>query len=282
MLALVFSCKARETKPLSENTRSLLWKITGRDMKQPSFLFGTIHMLCPSDYIWTPAMKKSLRACREVCFEMDMDDPSVVMQIASGMVDKSGKLLKDYFSETDYPVVERFVQDSLGMSMILLQQMKPAALQTLFAARALTCTEPVSYEANIMEEAKKLNKEISGLEEASEQIALFETIPEDSVIRDIVNMAKDYSHERTEFHRMMAAYKKQDIDALHRIVEESRTTSNDLNSFLDDRNKKWIGRMEEKMEQGPVFFAVGAAHLPGENGIISLLRQHGYRVEPVK
>jgi uncharacterized protein YbaP (TraB family) len=164
----------------------------------------------------------------------------------------------------------------------MFQQMKPAALQSLFATRAVACSNPVSYEANIMDEAKKLKKNITGLEEASEQLALFDSMPQDSIVSDLVKMARDYSKERTEFNRMLAAYKKQDLQALHQIIEESRTSSDDLNAFLDERNKKWIERMEGKMEQQPVFFAVGAGHLPGENGIIQLLRNEGYSVEPVR
>ena len=251
-------------------------------MKQPSYLFGTIHLLCPKDYIWTPAMKRSLKSCKEVCFEMDMDDPSVMMQVASGMIDNSGKTLKDHFSSEDYEIIERFVTDSLHMNIMMFQQMKPTALQSLFTTKALNCANPVSYEANIMEEAKKQKKEITGLEEAYEQIALFNNLPEDSLIKELVDMAKDYSKERDEFNRMLQAYKNQDLPLLYEIIERSRTTSEDLSTFLDERNKKWIERMEERMEQKPVFFAVGAGHLPGENGIIQLLRNHGYEVTPVK
>ena len=64
---------------------------------------------------------------------MDMDDPSVMMQIAMGMIDNSGRTLKDYFTPEEYALVESFVNDSLGMNIAMFQQMKPAALQSLFA-----------------------------------------------------------------------------------------------------------------------------------------------------
>src|SRR6478672_9691055 len=64
------SCKAEK----KEGEQSLLWRITGRGLTKPSYLFGTIHMVCPGDYLWTDAMKKGLAACKKVCFEMDMDD----------------------------------------------------------------------------------------------------------------------------------------------------------------------------------------------------------------
>jgi len=284
LLVLFFSSKGGDTKPQVQNDdyHSLLWKITRSDMKQPSYLFGTIHLICPNDYVWTPAMKRSLKSCKEVCFEMDMDDPSVMMQVAAGMINNSGKLLKDYFTEEDYRLVESFVTDSLGMNILVFQQMKPAALQSLFATKAVSCANPASYEANIMEEAKKQKKEITGLEEAREQLALFDNMPEDSTIKDLVSMARDYSKEKHEFNRMLSAYKKQDLQTLHNIIEEGSSSSTDIAMFLDERNRKWIERMEGRMEQNAVFFAVGAGHLPGENGIIQLLRNSGYTVEPVR
>jgi uncharacterized protein YbaP (TraB family) len=265
-----------------KQSRSLLWKITRQDMKRPSYLFGTIHLLCPNDYIWTTSMQKSLASCQEVCFEMDMDDPSVMMEVATGMIDNSGKRLKDYFAEEDYALVSQFLKDSLGMNILMFQQMKPAALQSLFATKVVNCSEPVSYEANILEDAKKLKMGVSGLEEAKEQLALFDSMPIDSVVKDLVMMAKDYSKERKEYEKMLTAYKMQDLPLLNNIIQQSRTEGGNMDAFLDNRNKKWIERMEERMEQKPVFFAVGAGHLLGENGLIQLLRNNGYMVVPVK
>ena len=283
LLLVTLFGNARPLDSAETKTRqSLLWKISRADMKKPSYLFGTIHLLCPKDYVWTPVMKSSLKACKEVCFEMDMDDPSVMMQVASGMVDNSGKTLKDYFTAEDYKVIERFVTDSLKMSMLLFQQMKPAALQSLFAASTLSCANPVSYESNIMEQAKKQKMEVTGLEEPREQIALFNSLPVDSVISELLKTARDFSKEKNEYQKMLAAYKDQNLQQLFEIIETSRSSGDDFTAFLDERNKKWIERMEERMEQKPVFFAVGAGHLPGENGLIELLRKSGYRVEPVR
>ncbi len=282
-IVTVLSAKAQELKGTPQNEfKSLLWEITRQDMSQPSYLFGTIHLLCPEDYLWTPAMQNSLQNCAEVCFEMDMDDPSVIMEVASGMIDKSGRTLKDYFSEEEYGIVEHFVQDSLGMNMLMFHQMKPAALQMLFATRAVGCTQPVSYETNIMEAAQKQHIDVTGLEEPQEQLALFDNMPQDSLIKNLIDMARNYPKEKEEFSRMLQAYKNQDLQKLHELIETSRTAKNDLEDFLYDRNRKWIERMEGRMEQRPVFFAVGAGHLPGTKGIIQLLRDKGYTVNAVK
>lgn len=262
--------------------KTLLWKISSKEMKQPSYLFGTIHLICHDDYVWTPAMKRSLDACKEVCFEMDLDEPSLMMEVATGMMDKNGKTLKEYFSEADYAKLEKYVHDSLGMDLEVFQPMKPIALLTLFSTKGASCDTPESYEANIMQEAQKTNKNITGLESVSEQLDLFDNLPVDSVIKDIMEAVNGIEEDPHSFEALIKAYKKQDLPALHKLIQESGKKDIDLSGFLDMRNEKWVPRMIEKMDTNAVFFAVGAGHLPGEMGIISLLRKAGYTVTPVK
>jgi len=227
-------------------------------------------------------MQNSLKNCKEVCFEMDIDDPNITMQIAMGMIDNSGKTLKDYFADTNYAKLERYVKDSLGMGIEVFARMKPIALQTLFATRSPVCQTPVSYENNIMEEAQKTSKPITGLETVQEQLDLFDNLPTDSVIQDIADMLKGKRDTNEDYGKLIAAYKKQDLPALARLIKESGATDKDIDGFLDVRNEKWIPRMVEKMDKQSIFFAVGAGHLYGDNGLINLLRKAGYTVTPVK
>lgn len=273
-------CNAQQKKPI--DNKSLLWKITGKNIKKPSFLFGTIHMLCQDDYIWTPTMEASLKRANEVCFEMDMDDPNMMVTVATGMIDASGKTLKDYFTTEQYAKIDQYVTDSLGMSLDLFQQMKPVALQSLFATSAVSCTNTVSYEAKIMEKAQQQKKEVTGLEEASEQLALFDSLPIDSVVADLLETVSQGKAQKDEYALMLAAYKKQDLPALYALINEAGGNGLDLGKFLTDRNEKWIVRMEERMEQKSIFFAVGAGHLWGDKGVIQLLKEQGYDVTPLK
>jgi uncharacterized protein YbaP (TraB family) len=96
---------------------------------------------------------------------------------------------------------------------------------------------------------------------------------------DMINDSKEMDSEYTA---MVSAYKSQDLPALYKQMEDSKDLQNELGVFLDDRNKRWIPRMENKMKGNSVFFAVGAGHLWGNNGVINLLRKAGYKVEAVK
>ena len=263
--------------------KSLLWQISGKELLKPSYLFGTIHMICPDDYVWTSRMKKSFDNSDKICLEMDLDDMNVMMQITAGLMDHSGKKLKDYFTPGQYKLLSTYIKDSLGMDIALFENMKPVALQTIISSKNAACASPVSYEDSLMKTAVKAKKEILGLEEPKEQLDALESIPVDSVIKDVLDaIGNTNKTDDTEYANLITAYKNQDIPRLYSLITASKELGEDMGVFLDERNKRWINRMEEKMKPSSVFFAVGAGHLWGTNGVINLLRMQGYKVEPLK
>lgn len=279
MLAVIFSACKAQTKP---NGQSLLWKISGKTLAKPSYLFGTMHMICPDDYVWTDAMKNALAASDKVCFELDLDEPGLMQQMSADMAAGDDKPLKAYFSAADYEHLKQFSRDSLELDITEMPAMKPFMLQMLFITKMLTCSFPASYEGNIMEEAHKAKKEVLGIEQLQEQLDIFKNFPDDTAAVQIMQFADSFSKMKQDFARMIASYRAQDLAALYDQTKASKELGDQLGIFLDDRNRKWIPRMSKYMPSNSVFFAVGAAHLYGEAGVIQLLRKAGYTVEPIQ
>ena len=277
-IAALGSCKAAR----QDDNKSLLWRVSGKGPSKPSYIFGTIHLLCPEDYLWTDAMKRSLAECRQVCFELDMDDPSMLTEASGGFMSTDGKKLQDYFTPDQWARLSRFMKDSASTDISQMQMMKPMVLESLLAAKSVSCAIPVSYEAAIMEQAQKAKQEIVGLEDLKEQIDVFNTLPDDSVVSMLMQTVDSFSKTKSEYDRMLAAYKAQDLPQLYKLVNESKELGDDLGAFLDNRNKKWIPRIAKMAGAKPTFFAVGAGHLWGDSGVIALLRKAGYTVTPVK
>ena len=264
-----------------EQTKSLLWRISGKGLTKPSFLFGTIHLICKSDYLWTDKMQQSLAASEKVCFELDMDDNTMLAAVAIGFRDTTGKQLKDYFTAEQYQALKKFVKDSMQMSIALFQNMKPVMLQSMMQMSVADCKDPISYETNIMKTAASDHKEILGLEDPSEQISALESMPDEAVIKELLDGITGFTQSKREYKLMVEAYKRQDLPALYETITGKAGLGVHIGVFLDDRNKRWIARMTPKMERNSIFFAVGAGHLWGNNGVINLLLQAGYTVEPV-
>lgn len=266
----------------SAQEKSLLWKISGNGLAKPSFLFGTMHIICSTDYVWTTAMKNALAKSEKVCFEMDMDDMSLLMKVAEGLKDESGKKLSDYFTEEQYARLRQYVKDTLKMSLASFEGMKPMALQMMMSSRVGPCEDPVSYEERIMATAAKDKKEILGLETAEEQLKAIDIIPIDSTISEVLAVLENKADDGQEYTAMIKAYKAQDITALQKMINDAEGYGDYTATLLDDRNQKWISRMAGMMGKSSVFFGVGAGHLGGDKGVINLLRKQGYTVVAVK
>jgi uncharacterized protein YbaP (TraB family) len=280
---LFFTAPSRAVSPADTSGKSLLWQISGKDLVKPSYLFGTIHMICPDDYIWSTKMQQAFSKADDICFEMDLDDPAVMMTIATGMLDNSGKTLQDYFSAADYKKLSAYIKDSLGLTIEMFSTMKPMILPMIFTGKSAYCDIPVSYEEKLTQSAKEQKKDIAGIETPEEQIAVLNSMPVDSVVKEVMDIVNGVEQENDSlFGQLMTAYKTQDLPTLYELMHRSKDLENEMGAFLDDRNIKWIPRMIDMMDKRSMFFAVGAGHLWGEKGVIHLLRAEGYIVTPVR
>lgn len=267
--------------------KSLLWKISKPGNRNTSYLFGTIHLICEQDYIWTPQMQRYLDSSKTVCFEMNLDDPGLMTEAAMKLLDFSGKTLHDYFqSETDYQLLRSFIKDTLKQDLSYAESLKPIGLYFLYTTLSIQSPckgETRSYEITLMQMAKDAGKKIDGLETLEDQLSAIESIPTDTILATLVRAAKGVSEGAEETARMIAAYKKQDIASLQKMLSESReigqSEQQTFAKLVDERNKNWIAPMQRMIGLESTFFAVGAGHLPG---LIKLLREQGYSVEAIQ
>lgn len=273
----------------TEDRNSLLWKITGNELEEPSYLFGTIHMIGKEDYIFNEKMQAAFDACEDVVFEIKIDD---MMDLGAqmGMMSKvfmgGGKTLKDLLSEEDYNAVKDHFQ-KMGMPLMFLERMKPMFLSAMasgdMSPESMNSGEVVSYELELMEMAQKEEKPIAGLETMEYQISIFDSIPYDVQAKMLVESIKSTDSGDDQFKQMVDLYKSQNIEAMQSMATDEDSGFGDYETLLlTQRNENWIPIMQEMMGQKRTFFAVGAGHLGGKKGVIKLLEEEGYTLEPIK
>jgi len=274
---LTFFCNAQTPK---EN--SLLWEITAPGQSRPSYLFGTIHLICPADFSLSDSLKIAVTKTEQVALEIDMDDPAMMATMMKTMNMKDGNELKKLVSETEYSKIAQFYKDSVGIGLTMFEKAKPFVLMGPLFNSVLAC-QPQSYEMSLVELAGKQKSEVIGLETLEEQMAIFDTIPYKDQMKMIVMMIDSLPQARKEFKDLIALYKKQDVNELYQMTRKSSfgMEGND-EVMLFNRNKKWIPRIRKMMTERPTFFAVGAAHLGGDKGVIALLRKEGYKVRAIQ
>jgi uncharacterized protein len=219
---------------------------------------------------------------REVYMELKLDDPSTIFGGLLDMKMKDGKKLSDLYSPKDYMKIERYFTDSLKIPFMLLQDIKPYLLVALLYPKMMDCGTTTGVEEELMGLAKEDHKEIRGLETIAFQASLFDSIPYQLQAKELLDNIDSFAESRNEFLKMESFYKDQQIDSLQNMV-----TRDDFGSaryddmLLKDRNQRWVSQLDTIMPKESVFVAVGTGHLTGPNGLISLLRKKGYRVDPI-
>jgi len=264
------------------NPNSLLWEISGKNLKTPSYLYGTIHIIPKKDFILTDLLKNRFVQTEQLALEIDMDNIFSIFGALGEMFMDDGVTLKDLLTEEEYTQLgEHFDQKGIG-SLENMDNMKPILLSAMMEEGTAGEKEDMtSYEMELMQMAKQRRMPVKGLETAKFQMSVLDSIPYEEQAKMLVKSMDDEQEGEAGFGDMVEMYKNQDLAALHRAVAaESEGVKNFDHALLYIRNHNWIPVMEKMAMAKPTFFAVGAAHLPGENGVIELLRKAGYQVIP--
>ncbi len=261
---------------------ALLWEISGNGLQKPSYLFGTIHLLCPADFRLSEGVKTRLADTRQLALELDMDDPKLMVGMQQTMAMKGGKKLKDLLSEADYTLLTGYFKDSLKMPLAPFASSKPFVLTSLMYPSLLGCP-PKSYELEFVQLARKAKKEVIGLETVEEQMAIFDKIPYEKQAEQVVKIAKDPAKARKDFAKLVQLYKTENIRKMSRVALEGDSGFEDYEAdLLQNRNRRWIEAIGREAREMPTFFAVGAAHLGGKTGVVRLLKKAGFTVRAVE
>lgn len=276
--ALLFSLSAT----FAQQDKGLLYEISGNGLEKPSYIFGTFHIMCAADYEMSEITKQKFSNTEQVVLELDMDDPKMMGEMQKQMFMKGGKSLKDLLSTEEYNQVGNYFTDSLQMPFQMLNKVKPFVLSSMLYPKILGCPLQ-SFEMDFVTLSKEEKKEVLGLESVADQMGVFDEIPYQKQAEDLVEAIEDMGDSKNEFTKLVAAYKTEDIHALAQMVaEDENGYSEYTNILLNNRNVNWISKISDFAKEKPTFFAVGAGHLGGKDGVINLLRNAGYSVTAVR
>lgn len=260
--------------------KTLLWQITGPGITAPSYLYGTIHLMCPGDIIVSTQLRAKFYSTKQLFLELDIDDPSVLLKTMAQMKMNNDTTLKQLLSPQQYDSVATQFKKLTGFSLDMMQSMKPELLASVVYPSLLGCEGAEAWEQRFMKMAKANNMEINGLEQVEDQLKIFDMIPYSVQAQEFASTILNIDSIKKVFNDMLQVYKQKDLDALNNMMDEGELSAySDL--LLDNRNQKWIPEIIGQAKLKPTFFAVGAAHLGNEIGVINLLRKQGYTVEPV-
>lgn len=278
-------CAQKDSGPKAINTNNtLLWKISGKGLEKPSYLFGTIHMLCAADAVLSTNLKTAIRNADQVYLEVDMDDMMQMLGVLGKMKMNGDTTLKDLLSDEDYLKVKKYFETkSTMLPFSMLETFKPILAASTLEQTDLPCEETSAMEQVIMQEAKDHKKEIKGLETMAYQAGMLDSIPYKTQAEQLVSYINDAGKSNDkELVNMLNAYKTEDLAKLEEMMLK---TDAGIAGFTDillfNRNRNWVKKLKNLLPGKSLVIAVGAGHLPGDQGVINLLKKEGYTVEPI-
>ncbi len=263
---------------------ALLWEVKSKDGKTTSYLYGTMHLMDADLFYFPKKLEKLLLKSDVLCMEISNVKDSDLSPDALFL--KNDETLTDYFSNAQMDSIYRWAEKSMLMNKeqfnTNFSKAKPFLLLQFLLQSSLPENNK-SYEKEFEDLATKNKKSHVGLESVTEQLNLFSGLTKKEQVEMVMSSLRDEANAKSSFEEMQKIYLTQNLDDLYAFVKkESDSPINSSRAFLEDRNQKWIPVMIEMMEIKSVFFAVGAAHLAGPEGVIELLLKKGYTLTPIK
>ena len=264
---------------------TLLWRISGKGLMRPSYLFGTMHILCSDDASLSDSLLQVIQRVDEVYFEIDLSDMTGMVNAIQYMKMNNGETLSDLLKPDEYKRVKAYFSSHESMlPFSMLEHFKPMLISGLIEEQSLGCATTDGMEMQIMKavhgESHKIP--VKGLETAAFQASLFDSIPYAKQAKELLDYV-DSADQNKEMTRQLAdLYSKQDLDGIQALSDKDDPGMSEyMDLLLYGRNRKWARMLETLLPHKSLLIAVGAAHLPGQQGVIELLRKKGYTVEPV-
>ncbi|NNC83682.1 MAG: TraB/GumN family protein [Flavobacteriales bacterium] len=270
--------------------QGLLWEITGNGMEEPSYLYGTMHVSDKVAFYLGEPFFDALESVDQVALELEPEQ--WFSEVLGGeMMTNTFRMLQrseyQYFGGSgNWNMLEGRMEfpENTNLTIQQIFRSNPSMINQLlfrFYDPSGNFEEETWLDMYIYQSAVKLGKETIGLETFDESMGMMRKAQEaiEKNPRDFSDYDMQSRYEANE--KIEDAYRKGDLDRLDslsmRLNDKAYTKY-----ILIERNKKFIEGMDSLMQQAPLFTGVGAAHLPGEEGCIEMLRDLGYTVVPVR
>lgn len=293
MLVFVLFVGSVSAQNSSLPTGSLLWKVSGKGLKKPSYLFGTNHFMPYTFLDNVVGVKDAFAQSEQVVGEILLNDAAALMTAiqTAGMM-PSGYTWKTLFSDEEYAFVDKQLEATLGAGLQAFEMFNPAMVYTIYIGRLYQTIYPNFKEDESLDmwfqiQANAMGKSVVGLESVDDQIyALFNSTSVHNYAALLICMLRNPEKISIEAQKLDRIYRTADFEGFVEMwnpeTADCPLSEEYQKALLDHRNNNWIKLLPSLMAEKSNFVAVGVMHLVGETGLIQSLRRIGYTVEAIK
>lgn len=275
---LLAFCSFFSSSAQSNYPSTLLWRITGKHLKKPCYLYGTMHLRDKRLFNFGDSLYQSLENTEGLAIEIDFKeymDSMFLKGITRAQDEKLAKERVHIDQKLDKSSDSLF--KALGLDQKNLTKKELKKLRDYRINKFLQQGEMQTIvDGYLVGLALRQKKWVGGIEDVADQLNLVDEIGGELTVDKVLQKETDL---RASIEQMIKMYTDQDLTGINKTINsyDSRTK----NALLIRRNIKMARRMDSLSAIRTMFFAVGAAHLPGDSGVINLLRKNGFTVEPV-
>ena len=263
-----------------EFDRGLLWKIEKPGSK-PSYIFGTIHVSDKEILALPEQVEQTLKNSDQFFMEV-LPDPGDAAATASLMFFNDGKSLRNLVS----PALFNRVSEILSvyrLPEVTVSIMKPWAA---FMTMSYPPNSGQILDLKLLELARTYNVKAAGLENLEDQLNIFTGMTLQEQLLLLTDTTCHHDMIKKDFENMKALYLQRDLKGLYLYGQRYAFEDNSIyekmtDAILTKRNYTMIKTMQPALQQGGAFIAVGALHLPGEEGILALLKNQAYKISKI-
>lgn len=274
---------------MNDQENSLVWKFYKTDSSlqktDTSFIYGTIHIPVKSAFKVVDTVLTFMEKVDKVYFELDLDPAKMMQNAMLFMAKDSTDQVKYLLNQEDYKLLHQKANELLSpQETLVIDLFKPFGIVSLFLQKKIPSDTALAMDMAFYNYAKQLQKEIEGLETMEAQMAVFDkmsVVDKKQLLHDLLYKEED---QMKEFNDLLDAYLAQDLVKIKQVVDSSFSVEKHLSEqdLLTDRNLKMAETIDRYSTNNSALIGVGAAHLVGERGLLSLLKQRGYVLEPIK
>jgi len=262
--------------------RGFIWTIE-RDGRT-SWLVGSLHVLTQDAYPLPTAMDQAFGRAKTLMEETDVNDitsPEIIGAVATKGMFNDGKTLQSVLTPVAYQQLSQRIA-ATGLPIDMVNVMRPWMVELTLSGLELQRAgfDPeLGIDVHYRRLAAKNGMALSMLETAAEQIDYLAGLPLDIQVEQLQKTLSDGETELKEVREIAAAWRAGDAAAIEKLLLKGMQDSPTYyKSLVVDRNRRWIPRIETCLATGNCFIVVGAAHMVGSDGLITMLKQKGYRI----
>lgn len=265
---------------------SVFWEVTGNGLSQPSYLFGTFHLLSHRYIDSLTNVTDKFKTAKTIVSELLIDSTMTMKMMVSAQM--KGTTLNKLLTPEQFKQTNDWLRELSGYDLTMFNNMNPMTIEILLMTMLqqkyfpLDPNQDVVMDLYFQQRGTQEKKQVIGLETFDEQThAIFGQFTYERQAQLLASAVKKRNTAEEELRNMNKFYREGNLSKLETLMYDEMYTEEETAVMLDNRNKKWMQQLPGLFKQQPTFVAVGAMHLAGENGLVTLLRKQGYTVKPI-